>query len=77
MGKNSREIRLLSLEILLGFESLTFEQKEDQAEEYKKECNIVELMYNFEKDEISFTSERTKLVQLENLEVMLRHGVIP
>jgi hypothetical protein len=62
---------------LLGFESLTFEQKEDQAEEYKKECNIVELMYNFEKDEISFTSERTKLVQLENLEVMLRHGVIP
>ena len=44
---------------------------------YKKECNIVELMYNFEKDEISFTSERTKLVQLENLEVMLRHGVIP
>ncbi len=62
---------------MLGFESLTFEQKEDQAEEYKKECNIVELMYNFEKDEISFTSERTKLVQLENLEVMLRHGVIP
>jgi len=62
---------------LLGFESLTFVQKEDQAEEYKKECNIVELMYNFEKDEISFTSERTKLVQLENLEVMLRHGVIP
>ena len=62
---------------MLGFKSLTFEQKEDQAEEYKKECNIVELMYNFEKDEISFTSERTKLVQLENLEVMLRHGVIP
>ena len=34
-------------------------------------------MYNFEKDEISFTSERIKLVQLENLEVMIRHGVIP
>lgn len=47
---------------MLGFEPLTFEQKDDQAEEYKRECNIVDLMYNFEKDEISFTSERTKLV---------------
>ena len=79
--KNSRTLRLLSLNLLRRFRALHFLAvgEEQSSEQYAttKPCNCFELMYQFEKTEISFMTEKNKQAQLEKLEVMTKFGVVP
>ena len=79
--KNSRTLRLLSLNILRRFKSLNFLATEEElySDQYSpsKPCDLFELMYTFEKTEIGFETEKSKLVQLEKIEVMCRYEVLP
>lgn len=64
LAKNSRTVRLLTLNILRRFQPINFagSKSADGAEQYseKKPCNCIELMYEFEKVEIGFHTERGK-----------------
>lgn len=62
--KNSRTLRLLSLNLLRRFEALPFlvADEEETGEQHAKTkpCDCFELMYAFEKTEISFLMEKNK-----------------
>ena len=80
--KNSRQIRLKTLLILKRFEQLGFIEPSDPeieiSENYQnKKCNCIDLMYDFEKTEIGFTYEKSKEMQLRNLEVLIKSRAMP
>ena len=62
LAVNSGTIRLLSLNLLRRFEPLNYVSGKEALEQYseKSPCNCLELMYEFEKAEIGFHTERTK-----------------
>lgn len=79
LAKNSREIRLLTLNLLRRFQPLNFLGAKDGIEQYseKNPCNCIEIMYEFEKADIGFHTEKSKQAQLERLEVMAKYAVVP
>ena len=40
-------------------------------------CDCIKLMCDFEKGEVSFETERSKQMHLQNLEVLLKSGLMP
>jgi hypothetical protein len=81
--KNSRELRLETLQVLLRFELLHFEKPQDPEAEIselytnEKPCEIIQLMWDFERTTIGFKYEKDKENQLQRLEVMLQSGLVP
>ena len=62
--KNSKEIRMKTIEILLKFEPLEFEKSEDPevevSEAFTGPCMALPLLYDFEKTDIGFEFEKNK-----------------
>jgi hypothetical protein len=79
--KNSRQVRLVSLKLLLQFEPLDFLTSADPEVEisstFTGPCIALPLLFEFEKTAINFEFEKNKELQLRRLEVIIKSTVMP
>ena len=79
--KNSKEVRLCALRLLLKFTPLDFETNTNPeievSDTFQGPCLALPLLYDFEKTEIGFEFEKNKEMQLRRLEVIIKCGVMP
>jgi hypothetical protein len=83
LKKNSRSLRLKSLEVLSRFEVLKFLRPEaqdaniDEHFDSSLDCELVKLMKEFEETEIGFLFEKSKIITLQRIENIISSDVMP